>query len=56
MNGGTCIDMTGKVLRCGLDFDTAVYPVAIVQRIGKKKAGRLLDEMEWNEMPERREG
>lgn len=30
------------------------YPMCIVRRVGKKQAGRLLDEREWNEIPEAR--
>jgi protein gp37 len=28
-----------------------VYPIAHMQRVGKKKAGRLLDGREWNQLP-----
>ena len=54
VNGGTCVDRCGRVLKIGADFDSAAYPVAIVHRVGKKKAGRLLDGREWNEMPAQR--
>ena len=52
INGGTCIDMTGKIMKCGSDMENAQYPVAILKRLGKKKAGRLLDGVEHNEFPE----
>jgi len=52
MNGGICLDMAGKILRRGVDFDTAQYPVAIMHSIGKKKAGRMLDGRIWDQMPD----
>lgn len=52
VNGGICLDMTGKIIRIGADFDTAQYPVAIMHKMGKKKAGHLLDDQEWKQMPE----
>lgn len=52
INGGTCIDMDGKVMQKGSDFDTARYPVAVVHKIGKKAAGRILDGRTWDQLPE----
>lgn len=49
--GDVCVDMTGKVLRNGADFAQAAYPVAVMRRLGKKRAGRLLDGEGWNEFP-----
>lgn len=46
-----CVDMRGKVLKNGGDFATAVYPVAVMRRMGKKTAGRLLDGYTWDEAP-----
>lgn len=51
INGGLCLDLAGKILRRGADFDNAVYPVAVVHKLGKKKAGRVLDGREWLELP-----
>ena len=52
INGGICVDLSGRVLQRGADFYVAAYPVVILQRVGKKAAGRLLDGREWNEFPE----
>ena len=52
VNGGTCIDLAGRVCRIGKDFMAAKYPVAIMHKVGRKAAGQLLDGREWNEMPE----
>jgi protein gp37 len=52
VNGGTCIDTTGRTLTRGGDFDDARYPVAVVHKIGKKRAGRVLDGQTWEQMPE----
>ena len=49
--GDVCVDMTGTILYCGADFDRAKYPVAILTKIGKHKAGRLLDGREHNDVP-----
>jgi len=51
MAGGWAVDMTGKILKNGKDFDTAKYPIAIMHNIGKKKAGSLLDGKEYKEFP-----
>lgn len=51
INGGICLDRTGKQLHCGGDFYAAVYPVTIMHRVGKKEAGRTLDGRTWDEMP-----
>lgn len=52
INGGICVDATGAVLNNGADFAAAHYPVAILHRVGKKRAGRLLDGREWDEFPQ----
>ena len=49
INGGACVDMTGKNLENGKDFKEAVYPVAIMHRVGKVRAGCLLDGKEHKE-------
>lgn len=55
VRGGLCIDQAGNVLKSGADFararDANLFPVTILDRVGKKVAGRLLDGREWNEMP-----
>lgn len=56
VRGGTCMDAAGHVLRCGGDFmearDKGLFPVTIMDRVGKKAAGRQLDGREWNQVPE----
>lgn len=48
------IGFNGKIMKCGLDFeDPAVYPVCVMHKVGKKKAGRELDGRIWDEFPER---
>lgn len=55
VRGGTCVDTSGNVLTRGSHFQAAHdggrFPVAILHRVGKKKAGRLLDGREWSEFP-----
>ena len=47
------IGFNGKIMKCGMDYnDEAVYPVVVMHKVGKKKAGCLLDGMEYKEMPE----
>lgn len=50
--GDICLSRDGKILECGGDFDQCEYPVAILRKIGKKAAGRLLDGRIYDEMPE----
>lgn len=52
VNGGACIDLAGVRLQRGGDFDAAAFPVAVVHKMGKKKAGRTLDGREWLEVPD----
>lgn len=52
INGGICLDATGKLLSNGKDFAEAKYPVTIMHKVGKKDAGRLLDGKEHSEFPE----
>lgn len=51
VRGGRCISVDGRECKIGRDFDECSYPVAIMDKIGKKKAGRLLDGREHNEFP-----
>ena len=55
VNGGTCLDMKGRVLKIGADFqrarDEGAFPVAICHPMHKKAAGRLLDGRTWDELP-----
>lgn len=41
--GDACISIDGTRCKIGKDFMNCAYPVAIMQKVGKKKAGRLLD-------------
>lgn len=47
VNGGTCMDAKGRICKSGADMmrarDEDAFPVTIIHRIGKKRAGRLLD-------------
>jgi len=52
VRGGTCLDSEGKICKCGADFQTAKFPITIMHRVGKARAGRLLDGVEHNGMPE----
>lgn len=46
-----CIDMNGSICRIGKDFEKAQYPIAVMRKVSRKAAGRLLDGREWNEYP-----
>jgi protein gp37 len=52
VQGATCMDKQGRVLKRGADFQEASFPVTLMRRVGKKRAGRLLDGREHNEFPE----
>lgn len=56
VNGGICLDRSGKQLQRGADMaearDAGNFPVTIMHKVGKKKAGRLLDGCEHNGFPE----
>lgn len=60
VNGGICLDAKGRHCRIGGDMmraqDEGAFPVSIMHRVGKKAAGRLLDGVEHNDMPEVRHG
>lgn len=47
VQGGICMDTDGKIMKIGKDMaqarDEGKFPVTILHRVGKKKAGRLLD-------------
>lgn len=55
--GDILIDMEGRICKIGADMQTACYPVAIMQAIGKKKAGNMLSgnktylELPQNQLP-----
>lgn len=51
VRGGRCISIDGRECKSGKDFQECAYPVAIMDRVGKKNAGRRLDGREWNEFP-----
>jgi protein gp37 len=55
VNGGACLDTDGNHLQIGGDFmrarDEGKFPVTIVHKLGKKRAGRLLDGRTWDEVP-----
>lgn len=57
VNGGICLDKHGRVLKSGGDFmrarDQDAFPVTIMHRVGKEKAGRLLDGKLYDASPER---
>lgn len=56
VNGGICLDRNGKQMSRGADMaearDAGNFPVTIMHKVGKKKAGRLLDGREHNGFPE----
>lgn len=54
--GDACISIDGTWCRTGGDLKRAKYPVAIMQKVGKKKAGCLLDGKEYKEFPKIKEG
>ncbi len=53
--GAVCMDAAGRHCKIGADFmrarDEGTFPVTIMDRVGKKRAGRLLDGREWNQFP-----
>ncbi len=56
INGGVCVDTKGRVLKIGRDMmlarDEGTFPVAVMHRMGKAAAGRLLDGRTHDEFPE----
>lgn len=50
--GDSCISLDGKLCKNGLDMKEAKYPVAIMQKVGKSKSGRLLDCKEYKQFPD----
>lgn len=56
VRGGQCLSIDGTICRIGKDFMTCKYPVVVMDKVGKKAAGRLLDGIEWNEMPNKKGG
>ena len=55
VRGGICLDAMGRRCEIGADLmrarDEETFPVTIMDRVGKARAGRLLDGREWNDMP-----
>lgn len=51
VRGGKCVSIDGRQCNIGKDFAECAYPVAIMDRVGKKKAGRLLDGVLHDEFP-----
>jgi protein gp37 len=55
VRGGICLDARGRLCKIGADMmrarDELAFPVTIMDRVGKARAGRLLDGREWNELP-----
>lgn len=56
VRGGSCIDVAGRPLLRGADFmaarDEGTFPVAILWKVGKKAAGRVLDGRTHDAFPE----
>lgn len=55
VNGGACLDAAGRPCRIGADFmrarDEGTFPVTVVHRVGKARAGRLLDGVQHDGFP-----
>lgn len=51
IQGGKCIDISGKPMTCGKDFREAVFPVAIMHHVGKRNSGRILEGRARDELP-----
>lgn len=55
VSGGICLDRHGNEMKCGADMakarDTGAFPVTIMHKVGKKRAGRFLDGIEHNGYP-----
>lgn len=49
--GDVCIDAKGMICNNGKDFKEATYPIVVMRRVGKKKAGRELDGQTHDELP-----
>jgi hypothetical protein len=54
IDGGICVDFNGNLIGSGKDFGDSKtsYPIAIMHRIGKQRAGSLLDGKSWKQIPE----
>lgn len=50
--GDICLDLAGRICNIGKDFEEAQYPMVTMRRVGKKAAGRRLDDRRWDEVPE----
>ena len=49
--GDACISVDGTRCKIGSDFMKCEYPVAIMNKVGKKAAGRILDGRTHDEFP-----
>jgi hypothetical protein len=49
--GDRCISIDGRECNIGKDFMECSYPVVIMNKVGKKAAGRLLDGKLHDEYP-----
>lgn len=56
INGGICLDRLGRRCEIGRDFASArdedVFPITIMHRVGKTRAGRMLDGVLHDAYPE----
>jgi protein gp37 len=52
VRGGKCISIDERGCKIGKDFQECAYPVAIMDRVGNKAAGRMLDGKIYNEFPQ----
>ena len=56
VNGGACLDAAGRRLNIWANFmrarDEGTFPVTIIHRVGKARAGRILDGRTWDEIPD----
>lgn len=49
---GRCIGIDGTECKIGADFDKCGYPVTVMDYVGKKKAGNILDGDRYEELPD----
>lgn len=49
--GDICLSIDGTRCEIGFDFSKCAYPVVILSKVGKKKAGNLLDGIEYKQLP-----
>ena len=55
IQGGVCLDNTGRVCSSGADFERArdenTFPITVMHRVGKSSAGRCLDGITHDALP-----